>query len=404
MTTTEQRSGFRLPWASEPRPATPPHDEDEPPAEREPAGEAVTTENDGNPEATDMQDTTTAPDPRSLAWPSADATAEPAPAAVAPPAPVARPRRDNPLVAGLVRAMRDAATTARQEAAARFADEAKSKVEALHSRAVDETAEIRRRADTDVAAIREWSKAEMARIREETDRQIADRKARLEAEVEAHAERVEHRVERVHAAIADFERRMDAFFEELLAEEDPARLAGLAEALPEPPSLDIDVVDEPDPPAGTLDALDAASAEAQAFADLDDAELDGADGATQAADDTPGEPDGPTSAGVDVVSRLAALSGPAVVMPEAATSRLAVLGLISVASIAGFKRAVARIPGVRSVTVASGPSGDFIFTVAHDPETDLPSALTALQGYAPVITGEADGLIAVTASDPERPQ
>jgi hypothetical protein len=400
MTTSEQRTGFRLPWASEPRPATPTDDQGEPAGEAEAAAEGVTTENDGTVETTDMPETTSTPDPASVAWPAADAAAEPSPEAVAPGVPASRPRRDNLLVAGLVRAMREAATSARHEAATRFGEEAKAHVEALRARAVDEAAELRHRADAEVATIREWSKAEMARVREETDRQIAARKLRLDSEVETHAARVEQKVERVQAAIAAFEGRMDAFFEQLLAEEDPARLAGLAEALPEPPALDLDAVDEADPPmaSGTLDAFEAATAEAQAFTDLDGAED------VLPTVDAPAEADRAMRGGVDVVARLAALSGPAVVMAEAATSRIAVVGLVSVASIAGFKRAVARIAGVRSVTVASGPSGDFIFTVAHDPDTDLPPAVSALPGYAAVITSEADGVITVTASDPERPQ
>jgi hypothetical protein len=53
------------------------------------------------------------------------------------------------------------------------------------------------------------------------------------------------------------------------------------------------------------------------------------------------------------------------------------------------------------VTVASGPSGDFVFTVGHDPETDLRSIVPTLDGFAAVITGDADGVLTITASDPE---
>ena len=80
------------------------------------------------------------------------------------------------------------------------------------------------------------------------------------------------------------------------------------------------------------------------------------------------------------------------------------MGLVSVASIAGFKRGLAKAPGIRSVAVASGPNGDFIFTVGHEAETDIRATVTALEGFAAVITGEADGAVTVTASDPERAQ
>ena len=95
------------------------------------------------------------------------------------------------------------------------------------------------------------------------------------------------------------------------------------------------------------------------------------------------------------------LHHPAAAGADAVTSQLAVVGLVSVASIAGFKRALARTHGVRSVTVASGPSGDFVFTVSHDPETDLRSIVPALDGFAAVVTDDADGVLTITASDPE---
>ena len=38
---------------------------------------------------------------------------------------------------------------------------------------------------------------------------------------------------------------MAAFFERLLAEEDPTRFAAMAEQLPEPPSLDLTELDAP---------------------------------------------------------------------------------------------------------------------------------------------------------------
>ena len=228
MATTDQRSGFRLPWASEARPGAPLNAQTPPAPDSPPVAEGTTTADPTTAEATEMQEATT--DPRSMSWPDSDTNAE-HPSFEAEPV-AAKPRRENLLVTGLVRAMRDAATSARQETAARFADEAKTRVETIHAQAADETAELRKEADAEIVEIRDWSKAEMARIREETDKRIADRKQHLESEIERHGARVEHRIERVQAAIAEFERQMETFFVHLLAEEDPARLAGLAEQLP----------------------------------------------------------------------------------------------------------------------------------------------------------------------------
>jgi len=415
MATTDQRTGFRLPWAPEPRSDTP--DDDQSPADADAADRdaptdtalatAETAETAGEPNPPNSGITGSHDHP----WPDAEAsatqdttdlqpletTAPAVPATAHPGATSSRARRDNPLVAGLVRAMRDAATAAREEGAARFAEAAKARFEAIHARSAEEAADLHKRADAEVAEIREWSKAEMARIREETDQRISERRRRLESEIESHAGLVERRIERLQAAIGEFEQQMDAFFEQLFAEEDPARLAGLAEQLPEAPSLDIpDGEPEAPVPAATLDAHGAAAAEAEALAEIqatgpEDAELE-APASTQADDEV---------ADADVARRLAAFSGPDPDLPEAVVSRLAVSGLVSVASIAGFKRALARRHAVRSVSVASGPNGDFVFTVAHDPDLDIRAAVPTLDGFAASIIGDADGVIAVSASDPE---
>ena len=55
--------------------------------------------------------------------------------------------------------------------------------------------------------------------------------------MEQHAAMVEARVERVAAVVAAFEAQMAAFFERLNAEEDPTRIATMAETMPDPPSL-----------------------------------------------------------------------------------------------------------------------------------------------------------------------
>ena len=427
MATTEQRSGFRLPWAAEARPLVPGNPQTPPDPDPAPVAEGPTTADPTSTEATEMQEVTL-PDPSDVTWPDADtrngsaapevspdatapdATASPdATAAAAPPDPeeakdagadgIARHRRENLLVTGLVRAMRDAATTAREETAVRFAEEAKSRVETIQSQAAEETAELRKQADTEIVEIREWSKAEMSRIREETDQRIADRKQHLETEIERHGALIDNRIARVEAAVADFERQMEVFFDKLMAEEDPARLAGLAEQLPDAPSLDLDDLDRPivgEPsttaPAEILDARGAEAAEAAAFADLDSAD--------EAGDELAEDPPDPI-ADDDVARRLDAFTGHAAAADDGATSKLAVVGLVSVASIAGFKRALARTQGIRSVTVASGPSGDFVFSISHDPETDLRSIVPSLDGFAAQVTGDADGVLTVTASDPD---
>ena len=78
-----------------------------------------------------------------------------------------------------------------------------------------------------------------------------------------------------------------------------------------------------------------------------------------------------------------------------------VLGLVSVASIATFKRTLGRVPGIASIGVASGPDGEFVFTVNHDSGLGLADAITALPGFDARITAETAGGLDVTAHDPD---
>jgi hypothetical protein len=83
------------------------------------------------------------------------------------------------------------------------------------------------------------------------------------------------------------------------------------------------------------------------------------------------------------------------------TTRVVVTGLVSVASIASFKRHLSRLDGVATVGVSSGPDGEFIFAVGHNPEIDLANAVTTLPGFAAQVTGTTDDSVSVAARDPE---
>ena len=90
-------------------------------------------------------------------------------------------------------------------------------------------------------------------------------------------------------------------------------------------------------------------------------------------------------------------------MPEAETvsTRVVVVGLVSVASIAGFKRHLGRVAGVQSVGVSSGPDGEFVFVVTHGPDVVLRDGIATLPGFGARVTGESDEGLEVTAKDPE---
>jgi len=369
---------------------------------------------------------------------------EPEAAPASPPSPARPARRDNPLVAGLVKAMREAAVASRAETTARLQAEANTRVEGIRARATSEAAELQKRADEDVAAIREWSKAELARVKQETDERIEARKGELTAEVERHAAAVEQLVEQVQTTIGAFEADMDRFFEQLLAEGDPARLATLAERAPEPPELD----------GEAPSAMELAASTAEAAAEDVAANATGDSGETVGTADATGSDDTPSGAGSDANDDAATTAGSGTseadatglhadaaaeaeaeasegldphaidawptVAPAAAqhsekapadatadpngpdSTRLLVHGLTSVAQISAFKGGLAALTGVRTVSVSSGERGVFIFTVSHDPGVDLDSGVASLSGFGASVTDATDDGFTVAVGESAR--
>ena len=86
---------------------------------------------------------------------------------------------------------------------------------------------------------------------------------------------------------------------------------------------------------------------------------------------------------------------------ETVNSQVVVVGLVSVASIASFKRHLGRISGVQSVGVSSGPDGEFVFAVSHTEDVALNDVVATLPGFQARVTNAGDGFVNVTAHDPE---
>ena len=308
-------------------------------------------------------------------------------------------RRATKFMAELSRAMQAAVENARTETMARFEAEAKTVVEEIQAGASTEAADLRGKADGDVAAIRDWSKAEIARVREETESRIAARKTALDGELIEHAAMIETRTERVAAVVASYEAELTAFFERLNSEEDPTRIATMAESMPEPPSL-ADVaaaVSSPSQPsAERLARLFAPEVDGTATTGIDFAAAEAASysGDLESEDELPtAEP------GLHQDEPLDAPIAADEVNVELATTRVVVSGLVSVANIANFKRSLGRLPGVLSIAVASGREGDFAFTVGHTLGSALTEAVRTLPGFDVEITSESDGAIVVAAKD-----
>jgi hypothetical protein len=102
-----------------------------------------------------------------------------------------------------------------------------------------------------------------------------------------------------------------------------------------------------------------------------------------------------------LAARLAGLVPDTAATGETVTTRVIVTGLVSVASIAGFKRNLARVSGVHSVGVTSGPDGEFVFAVTHDAGMALGESIATLPGFGARVTNESSGELTVAARDPE---
>lgn len=432
MATTEQRTGFRLPWTAAP-PATndaAASDDEAVGSVAEPAVEADPTQ-DSTEESMIGEDTVRDTFVTNLAsragWDTPEVTgdSDAAPAtdeAIAAfeeagysyeadaPAPQ-KQRSVNPLVAGLVRAMLDAAETARQEAITGLADAAKARKDQIQVESTESEAEARRVTDSDIAEIREWSKAQMARIKGETDVRITDRKHQLEAETGELNALHQRRLDHVQHVVAAYEREMDAFFQTLFTQDDPAELAGMAQQLPEPPDLAYEDGLDDWTPESILAIAEAARTESVATPAEVSAEADAESASqTEAAFSADAEATIETSDDQAGTLDLAPIDAPSAsatssttvdeASDEASVSLLSVVGLVSVASIAGFKRAVAKAPGVEAISVVSGPAGDFVFTVRHEANADVAAIVGGLEEFSAVVTNTEDGMLSVTASAP----
>ena len=348
-------------------------------------------------------------------------------------------KKPTKFVLDLTRAMQAAAEESRAQTMGQFQADAKTFIEGIHSRSAVEATDLRTRSDDDISGIQDWSKAEIARIREETQGKIADRKQGLERELEEHAGQIEYEIDRVQSRVAGFELEMERFFELLVTEEDPTQIAVMAQSLPEPPSFDATVpwqpsaavaeligdtpvvasaspaATDPEPEAATVEAGDGETAMAAIEAAHHAAEVveagtaEGAGGEAEAAAEAKSADDEIPTMGDDAVAaRLAGLvppEGEVEARPARAASerksKVVVSGLVSVASIASFKRHLGRVSGVQSVGVSSGPDGEFIFTVHHDDAVNLSEVVPGLPGFRARVTNAADGVVTVTAHDPE---
>jgi hypothetical protein len=337
------------------------------------------------------------------------------------------PRKPTKFLADLTRAMRQAADEARASALEQFQADVERHSESTRATCQVAAAQARQRADEDITALGEWETLEIARIRRETEEGINARHGRLEAELNEQTSRLDAELGRVHERVAAFQAEVDAFFQGLLKEEDPAHFAAMAEQLPEPPTFEA-WSPSAGQPAAELTALQiwAESADttpgwtadgeladpaavsstdtgmpAMKAGDFEAAEAEAAEWTDPAESSPDTDESVPTDVSTNGTSAADALDADVVAAPAVTRTQVAVMGLVSVASIATFKRLLAREAGIRSVQVASGPDGEFLFTAAHDEGVDMPAAVAGIQGFDIEVVDSKPGNVSARAVDPE---
>jgi hypothetical protein len=148
-----------------------------------------------------------------------------------------RPDPGRGFLGELALAMRGAAERERERITAEVDAATEAHIEKVRLRAATEAAELRRLAEEDIDGIHAWSKEETIRIREETDFKIGTRREELQSYLIRHAAIIDGEVGHVEGAVRDYRGELDQFFARLVAEEDPAAFAQLADEMPAPPDL-----------------------------------------------------------------------------------------------------------------------------------------------------------------------
>jgi len=295
-------------------------------------------------------------------------------------------RRPNRFLADLTQAMRSTAETARLATIDQCQADAKTYTEKLHARTDEEAASLRKAAEADVSAIRDWSKAEMERIRVETEQRISRRRELLEQELQEYNSAIELEIEQVQGRVTSFETEVANFFEQLLQEADPTVFASMAAQMPDPPSF------EDGDRSGVKPDLRERREQIMRSGSVGEASSPKATSSGNGSGSMPPQ---------DATELIGGTSSAPEKVPTIESTQVVVVGLVSVASIATFKRQLGRLPGVKNVGVSSGPDGEFIFTVGHGDDVSLNSLVPTLPNFQARITSEAKGVLNVSAHDPE---
>jgi hypothetical protein len=345
MQSTPRSSGIRLPWSSAGADA-------ERPADAPDQAVAASPPDEGPTKQSEQDEKNVSSNPPEQMTPPPSAAGSPTP----------------DFLADLVGAMRSVVEASRDRALAELRTAVESGADGADASTVERQAQLRTRADADIAGIGDWERGEIDRVRTEATRKVAARRQLLDQELAEQESRRDAERAALQAQVADYERRLSAYMEELTAIKDPAAFAAAARRMPAPPSVG-----------------------------------DGA-GSVAPAPVARHVPATPPAASVDdapaPVARLAELDVQLAAEPEAdataadtasaatASSTVLVRGLGSFGAITSFKQALQRLDGISNVALGIGSTGEFIFSIDHGVGFDM---LAAVRSIEPDAEFQADG-------------
>ena len=396
MTSTNRRSGFRLPWSAEADDKT---DAPATPETTDAAPDVVQPEPPAS--VTDAGQTDAA---AATAEPVSAATAEPEAPQPAPTPAVAAPAE--PFLQNLVEAMRKVAEEARDRNLSELRTMVEKRVEQVVERSAERAEDLRRRSELDIKGIGDWERSELERVRSEAQHKVEARRKQLDQQLHDHEQSSEAEVGAVRTRLADHERELEAFFAQLSEIKDPTAFVAAAKRMPAAPSLD----------AITSDAA-RGSATGDKESITSRLAMLGIDKQQQATARSANGASSPEPAGPSLEERLAQLDEQLKPAPEApadatadkpaapaaqdngeVSTPIVVKGLGSFGAITSFKQSLEKAEGIRSVTLSLGPTGEFVYRAAHEAGFDLEGAISALESGAAEIDRQSDGTLRVTVN------
>lgn len=275
----------------------------------------------------------------------------------------------------LIDAMRRVVEASRDSKLAELKASADAETSQLDARRTEREAALRELSELDINGIGAWERSEIERIRGEAVSRVAARREQLDKELAELVSSTEAERAALWGRADAYEKQVSTFMEELAGINDPTAFAAAAGRMPS-------VSAQPSPASPASPVVTAATVAAPPSPAP---EAEGAGVAVPPPKSgTPAPSEGTTPAPVD---RLAALTQEAVKDPiaiapqeEEVATQIEVRGLGSFGAITSLKQSLEKISGIRSVALALGPSGDFVYTATHGEGFDLAGAIRAIEG------------------------